>query len=180
MAEVTTSKTRNISEIIESNSVTTDEIKARFYDKFEKESSGCWMWQSTTTQAGYGILALGKAGSQERIFAHRLSVFIHDGAPSGYQVNHTCGNSLCVNPEHLYLGSAEDNTNDALHNDNLSGWIETKFTPESVREVRNRVKSGEVQRKLADEYNVSAQTISNIVRGVSWKQAGGPIKGDDY
>lgn len=71
----------------------------------------CWTWLGTRTKRrkGYGVF-----GANNRTYlAHRLSYWLEHGQPT-QSVLHTCDRPGCVNPAHLYEGSAWDNTQDAL------------------------------------------------------------------
>lgn len=89
----------------------------RFLDRVVVMPSGCWEWQSTTNGTGYGIVIAQSPGDPSyplHMRAHRLSYLLHYGPPpQDMLVLHTCDNPPCVNPEHLYLGTQQDNMRDA-------------------------------------------------------------------
>lgn len=78
----------------------------RFYKKIEKTES-CWLW--TGASRYYGNFWDGL----KYVNAHRFSYKINKGTiPKGMVVMHTCDTPLCVNPEHLKLGTQKDNLQD--------------------------------------------------------------------
>jgi len=128
------------------------------------------------------------------IYAHVASWLLNRGPiPEGKWILHKCpGKHIpwCVNPEHLYLGSAKDNSRDQLaqgtmylikgHKHNSRGERSTvsKLTEAQVLEIR-KIYSGRTgqQSELAKQYGVAQPTIENILVGKNWKHMGGAAPG---
>lgn len=80
----------------------------RFNAGISKTSKGCWEWKGATSVDGYG-----KFKSFGEQLAHRVSWVLHRGnIPDGKCVLHKCDNPPCVNPEHLFIGTKDDNNKD--------------------------------------------------------------------
>ena len=76
--------------------------------------SGCWPWRGTRSK-GYGQLNI---GGRVRKYAHRVAWELFCGPiPDALFVCHHCDNPCCVNPHHLFLGTALDNKRDCVSKD---------------------------------------------------------------
>lgn len=84
----------------------------RFWSKVRKsdEADGCWVWTGGKSREGYGQIFVSHGKYAK---AHRCSYEIEYGPiPEGLDCLHRCDNPPCVRPEHLWLGTAKDNSRD--------------------------------------------------------------------
>jgi hypothetical protein len=148
--------------------------KKHFYTKFQKVSSGCWEWIAGLNNKGYGLYYI----NQEKIYAHRYSYIIHKGViPEKMCVLHKCDNTICINPSHLWLGTQSENMKDAAKKGRMDKIKKNKgedvknsvLTNEKVKEIKIKLKNGEIGVKLAKEYGVTKTTIYQIKHGKWWK-----------
>lgn len=100
----------------------------RFFSKVKKTNS-CWIWIADKFNNGYGRFKFKIDNKFKSCGAHRVSWRLHNGEiPKGMSVCHTCDIPLCVNPEHLFLGTALDNALDKVSkNRQRNGNINKKF-----------------------------------------------------
>ena len=142
----------------------------RFFKKVKKMDI-CWEWQSTISKNGYGQFSI----NNKKQLAHRVSYILHYGEiPIGMLVCHSCDNRKCVNPEHLFLGTNEDNMKDMINKKRAkyaSGEKagSSKLTNEDVKDIRLAYDNNETTRQIAKKYNMNHSTIWNIVSGKTWK-----------
>lgn len=94
--------------------------------------------------------------------------------PDNLFLLHTCDNRLCVNPDHLFLGTHEENMADmkakgrASRHGCVTGGI-PKLTEDDVREIRRRRELGESQGSLARQFGVSKSYVQGIVAFRNWR-----------
>lgn len=145
--------------------------EARFFSKVRKEESGCWVWTGHRYPKGYGAY---KAPGGRLVSAHRASYEMHNGpVPAGVVVCHRCDNPPCVNPNHLWLGTAAENNADR---DAKGRQVAPKgsrhgmasITDETAREIRAACASGEPQVKIAKRLSVSKYVVNSIATGRNW------------
>ncbi len=134
----------------------------------------CWHWQGAFTSLGYGVIS----DRGQHIGAHRFSWVLHFGPiPGALQVLHRCDNPACVNPYHLFLGTQLDNVRDMdakgrrvtqCNPRRGETHADAKLTEADVTEIRQLSALGVSQRKIAKQFGMSQQQISDIVRRRRW------------
>lgn len=142
-------------------------IAEKFWSKVEK-TSDCWIWLGAKHAKGYGHIHLGNTVEK----AHRVSYRINFGTiPFGMFVLHRCDNPGCVNPDHLFLGTNEDNMADmkAKGRGNAPRGEAQHLSRLSEAAVLSIRGSAETGRRLARAYSVSPQTICDVRKRKTWK-----------
>lgn len=86
----------------------------RFWSRINQLASdrGCWLWTHRVDAYGYGIMALCGKGIGRTFRATRIMYALTYSDPGEYHVLHRCDKPACVNPEHLFLGTDDDNNKD--------------------------------------------------------------------
>lgn len=145
--------------------------KRRFLKYVDKNT--CWEWTGNKGPHGYG----GFQFDGEKRRAHRISWQIANGmvAPRDKMVLHTCDNRGCVNPEHLYLGTHQQNMDDMTARDRRNPpkgeeHHASKLTERDVLAMRGMWTGGNfTQRELGEVYNVTRRHVKEIVNNRAWK-----------
>ena len=124
---------------------------------------GCWEWtgglrNSSDKWCQYGAVRInGKTKLVHRVAYEE----IYGPIPEGMNVCHSCDNTLCWRPDHLFLGSSKENTHDAVK----KGRMAHKLSEQEVRAIRVAVASGEAQHSVARRFGITQSYVSEIVLG---------------
>lgn len=158
-----------------SGPVAANEVERFWGSCIPEPNSGCWIWEKALTGTGYGLFRAGsmRDGTRRCVTASRYSCELaHGKIPDGMQALHKCDNKLCVNPDHLYIGTRSDNANDAFARGRkiphrLLGLAnpKTKITEDDVRTIRS---SSERSADLARRYGLSKTQVGHIRARKSW------------
>jgi hypothetical protein len=128
--------------------------------------TGCLLWQGSANPDGYGTAKF----LRKTYSTHRLAWLAHRGEISpGLHVCHRCDNRLCLEPDHLFLGTPQQNTIDMIRKGRAAGFGGKQLAVNDVARIKRRLLNGARVRDLAAEANVSPSTISDIKRGLTWR-----------
>lgn len=139
-------------------------LATRFWRRVVK-GDGCWLWTGARSQFGYGNIntGLGKQHPKRTMPVHRLSYELAYGPiPEGMIVLHRCDNPPCVRPDHLLLGTHDDNMRDMAEKGRSSGWSPQKLSDAQVVEI---IEAASSARSLATRFGVTQNYIHQIQRG---------------
>lgn len=150
------------------------QLMRSFEERVERiTESGCWFWMGQIKRRGYPY-GRWYIGLRER-YAHRLAWMLFRGPiPAGMRVLHRCDVPFCVNPAHLFVGTAADNTHDMVRK-GRARWNpdsrgerngNAKLTADQVAEIRASSLPGTV---LAAKYGVSSTLIYFIRKNKNWR-----------
>lgn len=133
----------------------------------------CWEWRGSRTSQGYGGLQW-----KPWVAAHRFTYELVNGPiPDGLFVCHSCNNTACLNPKHLWLGTATDCARDKV----IKGrhprkgpqgerHASAKVTEDDVINMRRLYSTGEAGTwKLGKRFGITQQSVQAIVSGRHWK-----------
>jgi hypothetical protein len=156
---------------------------ARFWGKVDK-SGDCWLWTGGTSAKGYGTFRYGskRDGSLRNVIAPRFSWELVNGPiPPGLLVCHRCDVPACINPAHMFLGTAAENSADMVSKGrHLAGNAraaqkrqglssgKVHLTLKEMAMIRDAYAPGVRTGLLAAQYGVTRQLIWKIGTGKHW------------
>lgn len=115
-------------------------------------------------------------GKKVMLGMHRLAYTEAYGPiPHGLEVRHKCDNPRCINPEHLEVGTHQDNANDMVERKRQArreGHGRAVLSSAQVDEIIALRKSGMILREIAARYGVHLSTISLICKHKRWNNHG--------
>ncbi len=150
------------------------------FDSMVVKTDTCWLWGGENGVKRYGVISYGGRASKA-VSAHRYSYLRYNGPIArGLVVRHKCDVMNCVNPEHLELGTNEDNVDDRNARGRSVGSGKArldrkkrrggnrKLMRAEMQKIKDEYATGEFsQAQLAHRWSVSQATISATIRGVN-------------
>jgi len=158
-------------------------------DDADGDANQCWEFQGHVANHGYGnywyisetqLDAEGKP-RKRYITAHRFSALIEPRIGTkinaqGACVIHHCDNKICVNPNHLTVGTQADNMQDMIAKGRSNYTIyegeangRSKLTEQAVREIRSLYQPGVVTcKQLGEQYGVTEDAVRYVLKK-GWK-----------
>lgn len=131
--------------------------------------SKCWEWEGHIHNSGYGRIT----HNRKTQYAHRFYwELINGDIPTGLDVCHTCDNKLCVNPDHLFLGSRKANMVDAMIKGRMQRGEDrynSVLSESMVRLARERYAKGEQITRIAASMGVGKTTLGCAIRKKTWR-----------
>jgi hypothetical protein len=142
--------------------------KHAYHLGFYVNHNNCWICNSHKTKDGQ-YARFRRNGKEFRI--HRFMYEITYGKiPAGMIVRHKCDEPLCINPDHLELGTHADNARDKVSRNRQPKGTQiksAKLNEEAVYYIK--FISTENDKELARRYKVNISTIRSIKKGITWK-----------
>jgi HNH endonuclease len=144
----------------------TDSLEVRFRQRVTQEpNTGCWLWTGNTFPNGYGQISCGG----RKLLTHRVSFELDRGSvPADKVVCHRCDVPLCVNPDHLFLGTQSDNVSDCYKKGRRPvGSLKSNalLTEEAVADIRTYRLT---HKAFAALYGASEGSVRAAQIGKSW------------
>ena len=140
----------------------------RFLAKVTPQENGCWYWKYKRYDGRSNTFYMDGRPQSAYRSAYRL---FKGPIAEGLCVCHTCDNGLCVNPDHLWLGTHAENSRDMTEKgrgrppEGLRN-PHARLNPDIVREIRA---SNETGTQLAKKYGVSKAIVYDVIHGRSWR-----------
>lgn len=155
--------------------ITTEQIEiAKRVSEFwmnvaiDDDDAACWPW------IGYEEDGYGRFYFDGRMMgAHELALTFTTGERRGnLDTCHRCNNPICCNPRHLRFDVRSGNVADMM---DAGTYRRGRFSEDQIVTMRERYANGAAQVAIAADYRITNGLVSQIVRGLRYRDFGGPI-----
>lgn len=149
-----------------------DKYRARFESKITKTLEGCWNWTGAPNTKGYGQFWYGR-----QTMCSHFSWFLRYGVWTPRFLLHRCDNALCVNPDHLFEGTQQDNMTDKKEKGRCAVGSKHGAAKLNEHEVKMIKASPDSYKTLGERFGVSLSMIGNIKSGRNWTHITEDLRG---
>jgi len=151
-------------------------IVRRFWAKVQVcETDSCWNWLGALDKDGYGRFSYNKDKKSESSNRVALELKLKRPILAGYKACHTCDNTSCVNPKHLYEGTVLDNIKDrVLRHRSACGEQSgvAKLSNKDVIEIRKLGLQEKSTTKIGKIFGITRLTVYRITSRKLWRHIG--------
>lgn len=141
----------------------------KFWSRVDiRNEEDCWEWMGAKKNGTYGFYA---PMPGVLLKSHRVAYALFNGfIDDNLLVCHKCDNPSCCNPEHLFLGTSQDNIQDMIRKSRKASTKGTcnpsaKLTPEQVRAI---FVDSRINKEIAQDYKIQPSLVSQIRRRAIW------------
>ena len=143
----------------------------RFWAKVDRRGPGeCWTWKAKVSVWGYGRFWF----DGKTVQAHRFAVATTGMAvPAHFDVLHSCDNKLCVNPNHLRIGTHQENMDDGVARGSFPFGERNhnaKMTETVALEIIRLGRAGVSMIEIADRVGVCRSSAYQVLTGQQWRR----------
>lgn len=149
----------------------TEKLIKRFCDSYEElDDNSCWIWKMSLSHKGYGRIQINGKGT----YAHRFAWILHnkEDISETIFVCHSCDNPKCVNPNHLWLGTPQQNMDDKCakgrayyHPKGKLNFKSRKHNDELYTEAFNMYKSGMTHLQISRKTGIDRKCLYDFFSG---------------
>lgn len=162
-------------------------LAERFWSKVEKTEQ-CWIWRGSLGNGGYGVISIsvilpnGRRASCPMRATHVALELTHGrSVPPGVFVLHSCDTPACIRPDHLRLGTAQDNADDMRVRNRMARGSQrghAKLTEPMVSAMRAEYLADTTMsyERIAAKYGATRAAVAGALTGATWQHVPGAIE----
>jgi len=140
----------------------------RIYNRIKVKDSGCYEWLGYFTKDNYAVVKF--QGKKYRVIRVLLENTLGKPISADKEACHTCNNSFCVNPNHLYEGTHAENGQDLSRSNKNKGIRNAacKIDEKTAKDIKNLLSSDLTNKRISELLDINKSIIENIKYRRSW------------